>query len=169
MVSDTGVASLTLEIDGLGIIVYAPSSASHIGEGEDYFTPHYMGEDEVQRHIQEGSIVAFATSSPGTYHLTVRAGYPPQEELAAADFKLRLAVRSDGRLVFRDLFDLMEWTAEYPAEHSLAVPEGIYHVTLMSDRPASGVLGDDQQIAVYLQPLEQFPELARQGIPTLCT
>ena len=43
------------------------------------------------------------------------------------------------------------------------------HVTLCSDSPASGVLGDKQEIFVYLQKLPELPKLAKHGIPSLCT
>lgn len=161
-------SEIRLTIDGLGIIVYAPTSAEHIGEGEDYFSTHFTDEAGVQRHLQAGSIAAFATSSPGVFVLRTRAGYPTPEQIAGADFTLRLAVRSDGTLVFRDLFDLMEWSAEYPTDQAITAAAGIYHLTLLSDRPASGILGDEQVVDVFLQPLDQFPELAREGIPTLC-
>jgi hypothetical protein len=62
----------------------------------------------------------------------------------------------------------MDWAAEFPPEQSIQLGPGIYHVTLMSDLPTSGVLGDDQEIDVYFQALDEFPALAREGIPTLC-
>lgn len=161
-------SQMTLTIDGLGIVLYAPSSATHITEGADYFSSHFMDAEDVQRHVQEGTIVPFATSSPGTYLLRFHPGYPTPDAAAGADFSLRLAVRSDGTLVFRDLYDLMEWTADHPADQAIALPVGIHHVTLLSDRPASGILGDDQAVDVFLQPLDTFPALARDGIPTLC-
>lgn len=160
--------TISLTIDGLGIIVYSPSSAEHIADGEDYFSAHFMDEAGVQRHLQDGSIAAFSTSSPGVFLLRTHPGYPTQEQIDNAGFALRLAVRSDGTLVFRDLFDLMEWSAHYPPEQAITAPAGIYHITLLSDRPASGILGDEQAIEVFLQPLDDFPELAREGIPMLC-
>lgn len=44
-------SEIRLTIDGLGIIVYAPTSAEHIGEGEDYFSTHFTDEAGVQRHL----------------------------------------------------------------------------------------------------------------------
>lgn len=162
------VGEIIIDIVGLGIIVYSPSSAVHIGEGEDYLAAHYWAPADVQEHIQAGTIVAFATSSSGTFLLRFHEGYPSAERLGSADFKLRLGLRSDGVVVFRDLYELMDWAAEYPPEQSIPLEPGIYHVTLVSDMPTSGVLGDDQVIDMYFQPLDEFPALAREGIPTLC-
>jgi len=63
---------------------------------------------------------------------------------------------------------LMEWHATCPSERTLKLEDGFYHVTLCSDTPASGILGDKQEIHVYLEKLAEFPRLAKQGIPTLC-
>ncbi|MDO5504541.1 MAG: hypothetical protein Q4G67_15360, partial [Actinomycetia bacterium] len=89
-------SEIRLNIDGLGIIVYSPTSAEHIAEREDYFSAHFTDEADVQRHLQAGSIAAFATSSPGVFVLRTHAGYPTPEQIEDADFTLRLAVRSDG-------------------------------------------------------------------------
>ena len=62
----------------------------------------------------------------------------------------------------------MDWVPQCPPEHVLELDDGIYHVTLCSDVPESGVIGDNQHIDVYLHPLNKFPRLATEGIPTLC-
>lgn len=98
---------MVIDIVGLGIIVYSPSSAAHIREGEEYLEAHYWAPEDVQEHIQAGTIVAFATSSPGTFVLRFHEGYPSAERLEAAEFKLRLGVRSDGVVVFQNLYELM--------------------------------------------------------------
>lgn len=160
---------MAIDVTGLGIIMYSPSSAAHIAEGQDYLTEHYWDDDDVQEHIQAGTIVGFGTSSPGTFVLRCHAGYPDDGRLAAAGFKLRLGIRCDGIVVFRDLYDLTDWIGQYPSDQAISLPAGIHHVTLASDLPASGVLGDHQIIDVYFQPLREFPALARQGVPTLCS
>jgi hypothetical protein len=164
---DRPIREVWLDIAGLGIIVYSPSAATHLGEGENYFDAHYRSADQVQEHVQAGSIVVIATSTPGRFLLRLHDGYPTPERLNTADFKLRLGLRSDGTVVFRDLYDLMDWTAAFPPEQSVPLAAGIYHLTLTSDIPSSGVLGDDQVIDIHLQPLDEFPALARTGIPTL--
>jgi hypothetical protein len=160
---------MTLDVSGLGSVFHCPQAARHIMEGWDYLASNYTTEEQVQSHIQEGSIVGFATGSPGTFILKFHTGYPDEEYLQKCDFKLRLGLECRGGLVcFRDLYELMDWRADCPLDRRLELEDGYYHVTLCSNRPDSGVLGDSQEIEFYLQRLPEFPKLAREGVPTLC-
>lgn len=161
--------TIRLPIDGLGIIFYSPRFAEHIAEGEDYLESNYTTEEEVQSHIQKGTIVGFCTGTPGVFILRFRAGYPGEEVLQNSEFRLRLGLHcAGGKVCFRDLYDLMNWSPYCPDEQTLDLADAFYHVTLCSNRPRSGLLGDEQEIEFYLQPLDNFPSLAKQGIPTLC-
>lgn len=161
--------TIRLEISGLGILVYSPFAAAHIGEGEDYLSDKYMDEEQVQPHIQQGTLVAFGTSTPGTFIIHVRSGYPSEETLDAADYTLRLGLQVKDRTVcLRDLFDLLDWTAECPLGQTVEMEDGFYHVTLHSNRPPTGILGDEQEIWMYFQQLEEMPALYPHGVPTLC-
>jgi hypothetical protein len=159
---------VTLTIAGLGIILYSPVFAEHISEGEDYFSAHYSDERSIQEHIQKGTIVGFGTGSPGTYTLRFRAGYPEEEVLQKCDYKYRLGLTVSGGVIrVRDVYDLMQWTPDCPSSQQLYLDDGYYHVTLSSNRPASGILGDSQVIDVHLQKLDRFPDLLKVGIPSL--
>lgn len=159
---------LTLEIQGLGIVMYSPSSARHIQAGEDYLSQKYLNGEQVQPHIQAGSLVSFGTGSPGTYRLRFRDGYPGESLLSRSQARLRLGLHVvDGLVYFRDLYDLMDWNPVCPDGQTLELANGYYHVTLCTSRPASGVIGDDQLVLVYLQPLPEMPALAKTGIPSL--
>lgn len=159
---------LVLEVAGLGIILYSPAHALHIREGENYLRANYLDGPQVQRHLQAGTIVGFGTDSPGTFVLNLRTGYPDEAARGWANMMLRLGVHvAGGRLCFRDLYDLMEWSAEAPEAQTVELADGYYHVTLCSRVPDSGILGDRQVILVYLQPLDRMPDLAKTGIPTL--
>lgn len=161
--------TVVLEISGPGILVYSPFAAAHIREGEDYLTTSYMDEEQVQPHIQRGGLVAFGTSTPGTFVIHARGGYPPEETLDAADYTLRLGLEVKDRTVcLRDLYDLLDWTAEVPPEQLIELDDGFYHITLHSNRPPSGVLGDNQEVWMYFQPLPEMPALYPRGVPTLC-
>lgn len=162
------MSEIALDIAGLGIILYSPSSATHISEGEDYLEEHFWKPEDVQEHVQAGTITVFATGTPGRFLLRTHDGYPSPAKLAGAEYKLRLGLRSDGLVVFRDLYELMDWTPEFPPDQVYPLEAGIYHVTLCTDTPASGVLGDDQVVDIYFQALDEFPALASEGIPTLC-
>lgn len=160
---------IILDIVGLGIVFHSPFFAEHIAEGTDFLTSNYSNEEQVQSHIQMGSIVGFGTGSPGTFVLNFYSGYPANSKLLECKFKLRLGlVCSGGVVVFRDLYELTDWNAECAPDHILQLDDGFYHVTLCSNIPASGIVGDNQVIDLYLQKLAEFPKLAKQGVPTLC-
>lgn len=161
--------SMVLDVSGLGVVFYAPFAVSHIAEGADYLSSNYTTEEQVQAHIQQGSLVGFGTGSPGTFVLRFFEGYPTESHLRDCEFKLRLGLDCrGGQVCFRDLYDLLNWRASCDPEQVLELKDGFYHVTLCSDLPSSGVIGDNQEIQVYLQELEQFPQLSKHGIPTLC-
>ncbi len=160
---------IKLGIDGLGIICYSPANAAHIQPGENYLRQHYKSVDAVQSHLQQGSIIGFGTGSPGKFILHIRGGYPEPAEVEQHPFRLRLGVRCVGEtLVFRDIYSLIGWEPEYDPEQSLSLPDGDYHLTLLTSCPASGVFGDQQVILVYLKKLPTFPPVLVKGIPTLC-
>lgn len=75
---------ITLEIAGLGIIMYSPSWACHVAPGANYLAANYESAEQVQPHIQAGTIVGFGTGSSGTFVLALRSGYPPNARLAAS-------------------------------------------------------------------------------------
>lgn len=161
---------IRLEITGIGIVFYSPSSAAHIKQGEDYLSSEYTSEHQVQTHIQKGSLVGFGTGSPGVFVLRFHSGYPTDDALERCEFTLRLGLQCvGGEVCFRDLYDLMDWNPNCPQTQILELEDGVYHVTLCSHLPPSGTLGDNQVIDVYLNKLDQFPLLTNEGIPTLCT
>ena len=160
---------ITLEIVGVGIVFHSPKSAEHIPEGADYLSAMYTTEQQVQSHIQKGSIVGFGTGSPGTFILKFHSGYPDEDFIEQCEFKLRLGLHCRGGIVcFRDLYELMDWRTTCPVKQCIELQDGYYHVTLCSNTPPSGTLGDNQLIDVYLQKLDAFPKLSKEGIPTLC-
>ncbi|WBW96112.1 hypothetical protein [Oceanirhabdus sp. W0125-5] len=160
------IKELTLDINGLGIIMYSDFATSHITEGEDYLSQSYQTPQQVANHIMEGSIVGFCTSSPGRYILNVRRGYPTESDLNLAEFKLRLGIEiRDGRMCIRDLYDLMSWRENCPINQCIDLENGYYHITLYGDVPSSGLLGDRQIIYVYLNKLNSMPALRCDGVP----
>jgi hypothetical protein len=162
-------SKMRLEIEGLGIIMYSPFAVVDILEQESYFSQHYATPEQVQQHIQAGTIVSFGTSSSGTYLLDFVSGYPDEDTLRDNEFKLRLGVEvRDGLLCVGDVFDLMDWTKEIPPERIVEIEDGFYHISLCSNTPASGIIGDSQEILVYMNKLESMPKLANLGVPTLC-
>ena len=160
---------ITLSVGGFGIIFYSPQSVSHIAEGDDYFTNSYSSEVDVQVHIQAGTLVGFSVGESGEYALKFRAGYPDEDMTNKADFKYRLAVKvTDNKLVFRDMYDLTYWRPHDDESQVLHLRNGIYHVTLLTSIPQSGIIGDHQEIWVFFQKLEAMPALSKVGMPYLC-
>ncbi len=166
MMPDTPI---TLEIVGLGIIFYSPFSTAAIREGEDYLSSCFSDPDLVEQQALAGRIVGVATGTPGRFQLHPRPGYPPENLFDSYPHQLRLGVEvRDGGLHVRDLYDLLQWTATCPAAQIIPLRPGFYHLTLLSRDPASGIMGDDQEILVYYQPLSEMPALRYNGVPTLC-
>ena len=160
---------IILNVSGLGIVFHSPKSAAHIAEGDDYFSSNYQSEQQVQAHIQNGTIVGFCTGSPGVFILNIYLGYPNDNQLHQCEFKLRLGLNCVGGCVcVRVLYELMDWRKDCAPDRIVELTDGFYHVTLCSNTPSSGILGDNQNIDIYLQKLNAFPKLAKQCIPTLC-
>jgi hypothetical protein len=158
-----------LMISGLGIIMYSPPAVRHIPKGADYLESDYGDPKAVQRHIQAGSLVGFGTSSPGDFHLDLHEAAPPDAVIDASEFKLRLGIKVEENLVcFKDLYALLAWNPKVPSGHTHKLPNGYYRITLCSNRPASGIIGDHQAIRVYFEKWDGMPRLAKTGVPTLC-
>lgn len=163
------IKNLRLDVAGLGIIFYSPFSAASILEDEDYLEKGFSNPDMVEKQAVEGQIVGVSTGTPGRFFLEVYRGYPEDAIVEKQDFKLRLGVEvRDRALCIRDLFDLLRWESKCPPVQVIELDDGFYHITLLSNMPPSGILGEDQIIQVYLQQLPEMPKLRYNGVPTLC-
>lgn len=159
---------MKLQICGLGIVIYSPAAVTHIAQGENYLESHYLRDEDVQEHLQKGSLIGFGTGSPGRFRIRFYADYPAPSTAVQYDHQVRLGLVAAGGVVcVRDLYDLLEWDSACPRGQSLEVTDGIYHVTVCTRVPGSGVLGDDQVIDIFLRPVDRFPDLQKAGIPTL--
>jgi len=163
------IKSIELEITGLGFIVYSPFCTAHIPEDENYFrTGGFDNPSVVEKQALNGGLVGVCTSTPGKFIFEFYYGYP-NEELLSYEFRLRLCAQvKDNMLCIRDLYELLEWSSECPEEQIVELDDGIYHITLLSCMPISGILGDNQKILVFLQALNEIPQLRYNGVPTLC-
>jgi len=160
---------MRLTTQGLGMIMYSFPAVRDIPIGSNYFSSNYTTGADVARHIHEGSIVGFCTSSSGRFILSFKQGYPPRDVFDAHEFKIRLGIKvQDNQLYIRDLYDLMRWTPNCPSTQVISIEDGFYHITLCTNVPFSGALGDEQVILVYFQKLQCMPELTYTGVPILC-
>ena len=161
---------ICIEIEGMGIVMYSPETVKGIPEGCNYFTKEYSKPDQVASHLKKGDMVGFCTGSGGNYTLKVREGYPSDEINKKYPISIRLGIDiRDTKMCFIDLFWLMEWYNDCPEEQSIELEKGYYHITLLTDKPASGNWGDDQIIYVYLNKLPSMPDLTWHGVPELFT
>ena len=161
---------ITLETEGMGIVMYSPKTVKGILEGYDYLSNEYTIPSQVAEHLKKGDMVGFCTGSGGNYILKVRKGYPDSEISEQYPISIRLGIDiQDNKMCFIDLFWLMEWYDDCPAEQSIEIENGYYHITLLTCKPASGIWGDSQIIYVYLNKLSTMPELTWQGVPELFT
>lgn len=159
---------LDLDIDGMGLVLYSEGAVQDLVEGENFFEREYSTPQQVAAHIKKGDIVGFCTGSGGRYHIKFREGYPDESVSGQYPVGIRLALEvKGGKISIIDLFWLMEWTRDCPKEQQLCVEDGIYHLTVLTARPASGIWGDDQEIYVYMQKLDAMPELTWDGVPQL--
>lgn len=159
---------INLEIEGMGIVMYSPETVRGIPERYDYLSNEYSAPALVAEHLKKGDMVGFCTGSGGSYILKIREGYPAEEieENYPISVRLGIDVRDD-KICFIDLFWLMEWYDDCPKEQCLDIEKGYYHITLSTQKPASGIWGDEQVIYVYLNKLPAMPELTWQGVPQL--
>lgn len=157
-----------LTIDGMGIVFYSPETTKKIPEGSDFLGEEYSKPEDVAKHIKAGDVVGFCTGSGGNFILKFREGYPTENLFEEYPVAIRLGIDiQDEMLCVIDLFWLTEWSAECPAEQTLSIDPGYYHITLCTRKPDSGILGDEQTIFVYLNQLEAMPELTWPGVPWL--
>lgn len=155
-------------IEGMGIVFYSDYAVKDIKEGEDFFKNEYENPYSVGKHIRKGDIVGFCTGSGGDYILKFRSGKPSDELKSKYPIGICLAIIVDGgTLYIKDLFDLMEWSAECPKNQILNLDDGIYEMRVHTTVPASGFYGDDQIIYIHLNKVNKMPELPWCGVPPL--
>lgn len=162
-------STIHLSTAGMGIVLSSPWATRHIEPGSDFLGAHFESSDDVARWVNTSTIAAVCTGSPGDWRLHCHTGPLDMAALEQAHYRVRLglAVR-DGIVQVRDLFALMSWAPECPAEQSLALPDGFYRITAYTSAPESGVLGDDQDIHLHFEATPEPAALAHQGVPLLC-
>ncbi len=159
---------MEIDITGLGIIFFSPSSVSHIQEDEDYFTSNFENPSDVSTHVTDCQISCFATGSPGSYILQTYEGDCPVEKIESSSVAIRLGLEvKDQKVIFRDLYDLMNWPLLSESEISLRLDNGYYLVTVLTNVPESGILGDSQIITLYFTKQEDKPKVNWPGVPML--
>ncbi|MCR4637236.1 MAG: hypothetical protein K5754_13505 [Butyrivibrio sp.] len=159
---------IKLTLDGMGIVIYSNKALMNIEEGADYFTKEFSSPQKVSEHIKKGDIIGFNMGSSGTYNLHVRQGYPNLDMIKKYPINARLALNVLGnKISFIDLYWLMEWSNFVPEEQTYEIEEGIYHVSVLTNKPFSGKIGDNQDVFIYFQKINEMPELTWEGVPII--
>lgn len=158
---------IALSTEWPGIVIYSPGAVV-CDEGDDYFTKEFNTPEKVAAHLQKGDIIGFNTGSSGDYRLKIREGYPSEELLKEYQVAIRLALKVDGgKVSVIDLLWLTEWSDEVPEEQAIGMPDGIYHVTVLTKKPESGIWGDNQEIYIFFKSVDAMPELKWTAVPCL--
>ena len=158
---------LRLSTDGAGIVLYSEKAIT-CDEGGDYFSKEFSTPEMVAEHISKGDIIGFNTGSSGEYDIKIRSGYPSKEMLAEYPIAIRLALDVKGEKVnIIDVLWLSEWSDVVPKEQTILLEEGIYHVTVMTKKPDSGIWGDNQEIYMFFKNIDEMPYMAWKGVPYL--
>lgn len=158
---------IVMDIVGLGWIMYSDFAVSGIKEGEDYLSTQYWDSNKVAEQVNSGKIVGVCID-PGSYIFKVRKGYPMDDLIVNSKFKMRLCIQvKENKIYIRDLYDLMSWNKNCPEEQIIEVENGNYEVLVMSNKPNSGYIGEDQVIFLYFNKREELPRLKFQGVPQL--
>jgi hypothetical protein len=159
---------LTLEIDGIGLILYSPFAVSEIRPGERFLQERFWEPADVAASVRAGRIAGFCTGSPGTYHVELAEGAPDLPAIAGFPWMIRLALEvRDHTVCIRDLYDLSGWDPACPPSQVIQLPDGFYRLSVGTCPPDSGIVGDDQSILIAFEPIDAIPSLAWEGVPFL--
>jgi hypothetical protein len=160
---------MSLDISGLGFILYSPPAVKGIPAGSDFLQEHFSAPADVAAHVMACQLTAFCTGTPGSFRLRFSTGPRDESAVAASDYALRLGLQvHNGIVCVRDLYDLMNWSPGCPDEQTLAIADGWYRLTVFTTRPQSGILGDGQVIDIHLEEMTEKPQLRWEGVPCLC-
>lgn len=157
-----------IDIDGMGLVLYSNEAMKYVCEGENFFQKEFSTPQKVAEHIGKGDIVGFNTGTSGSFNIKIREGYPNNTLDEQFPISIRLAIEVKGnKLSIIDLFWLMDWCDDVPEEQQVWVKEGIYHLTILTRQPNSGIWGDNQDIYIFMNKLDEMPRLSWNGVPHL--
>jgi len=160
----------SIDINGLGLVALTKEAMRDVTDGTDYLEDVFWDGDNVTALANAGHVVGISTGSSGTYVVNVHLR-PPTPEECNAQFTLTTFIVVEGtQFSLLDLYDLMEWAPELCEDYAVDVPHaGRWKMTWLSSLPLSGVVGDQQQVGLYLEPLAVDADTpVFDDIPELC-
>ena len=163
---DLNEKMIDMSISGLGFVFHSGEVMEEIEEGYDYLQNEYWEKEKVAEHVRKGDMVGLCTGSPGRYILRIRESSPDPVTMMLYPLRVHLGIRIDnGKMYIRDLYDLLSWTRECPSNQQISLKNGYYDMKICSAVPNSGIIGDSQEIVIFLEKVKQMPELRWNGVP----
>lgn len=121
-----------IEIDGLGFIIYSEGATNHIKENENYLENSFTRGKDVIGSINRGEIIGISTGSSGECVFEFREGEPKPNFYENHDFAFQVPLNVEGgKIIIRDLYDLLNWTKEVPSNQVLEVEDGLYSIIVV--------------------------------------
>jgi len=159
---------IIIDITGLGLVIYSEGNVGHIAEGSDFFESSFNDPIDVAKHIKKGDIIGFCTGSPGTYNIKLRTETVNDNIIKNYPSAISLGLEVKGGIVsIIDLYWLMEWNKDVPAEQQFNLDDGFYKLNVFTKKPESGMWGDNQEIYIFFEKQSEMPILTWEGVPDL--
>jgi hypothetical protein len=162
------IGKLSFHIAGPGLVMYSPFAMADVASGTPFLEDRFSDMEDVGAFVRAGTLAGFNMGSPGTYHLELQLGVLDVATTAGYPWWIRLALEvRDQTVCVRDLYDFSHWEPSCPDAQMFKVPDGYYRLAL-GTRPAdSGIVGDDQDIMIVLEPVPMLPALTWKSVPFL--
>ncbi len=153
-------------LTGLGFILFSEGAVANIEDGEDYLGEHFWDGENVVKSVNEGKIVG-VNSQPGDFTFEFREGGSTPEEWGSYDIVMPLSIEiKGGKLFLDDLYALLDWESENEYRLELELEDGLYSILLLSNIPESEILGDNQEVIMYIEKDDEALMLEWHNIPS---
>lgn len=162
------LTNFTLHFEGPGFVVYSPFAMAGTTAGARFLDEHFTQPADVAAAVRAGRLAGCCTGSPGTYRVELFDGAPDMGMLARYTWWIRLALEVRDRSVcVRDLFDFARWSPGCPTTQRIEMADGFYRLAVGTRPTNSGIVGDDQDVAIAFERVDELPALTWTGVPFL--
>lgn len=159
---------IKFQLEGLGFVFHSGKIMQEIEEGYDFLRNEFWENTKVANHAMKGDMIGLCTGSPGTYNLTIRLGNPEDDDsiMVSHPHRLRLGIEiTDNYMYIRDLYELLEWHSECRDECKVWLENGFYEMKILTAIPESQIIGDNQELLIYLEKKKSMPSIEILGVP----
>ncbi len=172
---------MVLSPAGMGIVFYSEGAMKDVPIGEDFLKKEFWQPHKVAEHIKKGDVVGICTGCDAAdFELRFRSGYPDDEIKEKYPAYVQLGIEVMGNAInVIDLYWLMDWSDQCPAEQQIEIEPGFYHMTFCAEPPVGAmekILSDEEFdaymdkariIYVFLNRLDALPECDCEGVPDI--